>query len=79
MQEKRLKIGSKNVSFETGKNASGMIQTMFDIPSFLSGRFYRNCRRQRSNGAKICGDCPFKEGIEQMEFETDRTSNKSRR
>ena len=29
--------------------------------------FYRNCRTQRRKGAKICGECPFRAGIEAEE------------
>jgi hypothetical protein len=29
--------------------------------------FYRNCKRQRKNAAKICQVCPFRAGIEAQE------------
>jgi hypothetical protein len=29
--------------------------------------FYKNCKRQRKNEAKICQVCPFREGIEEQE------------
>ena len=29
--------------------------------------FYKNCKRQRKNGAKICQDCPFRKHIESQE------------
>lgn len=29
--------------------------------------FYKNCKRQRKNGAKICQECPFREYIEALE------------
>jgi hypothetical protein len=29
--------------------------------------FYKNCKRQRKAGAKICQDCPFRKGIEEQE------------
>ena len=29
--------------------------------------FYKNCKRQRKNGAKICQKCPFRKQIEEME------------
>lgn len=29
--------------------------------------FYKNCKRQRKNNAKICQCCPFKKGIEEQE------------
>ena len=29
--------------------------------------FYKNCRRQRKNEAKICNECPFRETIESQE------------
>jgi len=29
--------------------------------------FWKNCRRQRKAGAKICGCCPFRAGIEAAE------------
>ena len=46
---------------------TAMITTMLDGPSFLSSHFYKNCKRQRKAKAKICSECPFKEGIEQLE------------
>ena len=49
------------------KAPTGFIMTTIDMPTFKSSRFYRNCRRQRKAGAKICDDCPFREGIEQLE------------
>ena len=30
--------------------------------------FYKNCKRQRKVGAKICQCCPFRDGIESMEL-----------
>lgn len=30
-------------------------------------RWYKNCKRQRKCGAKICNSCPFKKEIEQQE------------
>lgn len=30
-------------------------------------RFYHNCKRQRDRGAKCCGDCPFREDVEDWE------------
>jgi hypothetical protein len=32
-----------------------------------SSRFYKNCKRQRKQEAKICQDCPFRNGIEEQE------------
>lgn len=29
--------------------------------------FYKNCKRQRKNNAKICQVCPFRNGIEEQE------------
>lgn len=29
--------------------------------------FYKNCKRQRKVGAKICQVCPFRSGIEKQE------------
>jgi hypothetical protein len=29
--------------------------------------FYKNCKRQRKNKAKICQCCPFRKGIEEQE------------
>lgn len=29
--------------------------------------FYKNCKRQRKKGAKICQVCPFRKGIEREE------------
>ena len=29
--------------------------------------FYKNCKRQRKNNAKICSVCPFQFGIEDQE------------
>ena len=29
--------------------------------------FYKNCKRQRKNKAKICDTCPFREYIEKEE------------
>ena len=29
--------------------------------------FYKNCKRQRRNNAKICQVCPFRSGIEEQE------------
>jgi len=29
--------------------------------------FYKNCKRQRKNNAKICQVCPFRSGIEKQE------------
>ena len=46
---------------------AAMITTMLDVPTFLQSWFYQNCKRQRKAGAKICGECPFREGIEQLE------------
>jgi hypothetical protein len=28
--------------------------------------FYKNCKRQRKAGAKICQDCPFRSKIEEV-------------
>ena len=33
--------------------------------------FYRNCRQNRKSGAKICGECPFRAGIEDFENDKD--------
>ena len=30
--------------------------------------FYKNCKRQRKNEAKICNCCPFRKWIEEREF-----------
>jgi len=32
-----------------------------------SAWFYKNCKRQRKNNAKICQCCPFRKGIEKQE------------
>jgi len=32
--------------------------------------FYKNCKRQRRNKAKICQVCPFRAGIEHQEHPT---------
>lgn len=34
----------------------------------FKSRFYKNCVRQRKNQAKICDECTFRRGIEQLEF-----------
>lgn len=34
--------------------------------------FYKNCKRQRAAGAKICQCCPFRAGIEEQEFISNR-------
>lgn len=39
-------------------------------------RFYRNCKRQRRDSAKICSDCPFRELIEDMEGAESTTKKK---
>lgn len=31
-------------------------------------RFYKNCKSQRKRGAKICGECPFRQIIEKQEM-----------
>jgi len=31
--------------------------------------FYRNCKKQRKNKAKICQECPFRKGIEIQEID----------
>lgn len=31
--------------------------------------FYENCKKQRRHGAKICQECPFRQGIEDQEAE----------
>ena len=33
----------------------------------LKSRWYKNCKRQRKLGAKICQDCPFKKQIKREE------------
>ncbi len=33
----------------------------------FSSWFYRNCKIQRRKGTKICGECPFRAGIENQE------------
>ena len=41
-----------------------------------SSWFYKNCKRQRKNSAKICQVCPFRGGIEtQEEMEEADTKN----
>jgi len=35
--------------------------------------FYRNCKRQRKNKAKICQVCPFREYIEKQEAKNNYT------
>ena len=30
-------------------------------------RFYKNCKANRKNNAKICQSCPFRKGIEKQE------------
>jgi hypothetical protein len=32
-----------------------------------NSHWYKNCKRQRSRGAKICKECPFKEEIKRFE------------
>ncbi len=49
------------------KKNNGIIVTTLDIPSFFSSWFYKNCKRQRKNKAKICNECPFCEGIKDLE------------
>ena len=53
-----------------GKKPGGsedIITTSIDMQDFLESKFYKNCRRRRKTGAKICSDCPFRKGIEQLE------------
>lgn len=33
--------------------------------------FYKNCKQQRKNGAKICQVCPFRAWIESQEKDGD--------
>jgi len=33
----------------------------------FKSNFYKNCKRRRKEGAKICDSCPFCEWIEQKE------------
>lgn len=40
---------------------------MKDIRIDFSGWFYKNCKRQRKVGAKICQECPFRKHIEEQE------------
>ena len=38
-----------------------------------SSWFYKNCKRQRKQGAKICGECPFRKWIEAQEAKISET------
>ena len=40
---------------------------MKSIKIDFTGRFYKNCKRQRRAEAKICQVCPFREYIEEQE------------
>ena len=42
---------------------SGISEFQVDKTSW----FYKNCKRQRRNGAKICSECPFRKSIERGE------------
>ena len=37
-----------------------------------SSWFYKDCKRQRKNKAKICQVCPFRKGIELQEKKQDQ-------
>jgi len=63
----RKRDKSRPVDGLVRRGDAGMITTMLDVPTFLQSWFYKNCKRQRKAGAKICGECPFREGIEQLE------------
>ena len=38
--------------------------------------WYKNCKRQRKVGAKICQDCPFRKVIERKEERNEKTKEK---
>ena len=65
--QKKSKEMNDNVDSVVRHDDAAMITTMLDVPTFLASWFYKNCKRQRKSGAKICGECPFREGIEQLE------------
>jgi len=45
---------------------------MEEIGIDFNSWFYKNCRRQRANDAKICGECPFRSYIEEKENKKGR-------
>lgn len=40
----------------------------------FDSRFYKNCKRQRKNNAKICQECPFRKWIEKQERKRNEIS-----
>ena len=40
---------------------------MISIPLIRDSRFYRHCKVRRTAKELMCGECPFKEYIEDME------------
>lgn len=50
-----------------------IIETI-DTDEFFSSRFYKNCKNNRINKARICDVCPFKNII----FELELTRNKNK-
>lgn len=52
------------------------IKVILNQPIWLDtkSRFYKNCKRRRKDGAKICQDCPFRwiiEDIDGLDSNTD--------
>ena len=41
---------------------------MEEIKIDFDSWFYKNCKRQRANEAKICNSCPFRAFIEEQEL-----------
>ena len=41
---------------------------MKDIKIDMSSWWYKNCKKQRINKAKICDSCPFRKIIEEKEI-----------
>jgi hypothetical protein len=44
-----------------------LMSSTFNKKEFFSSWFYSNCNRQRRLKAKICNECPFRDGIEDLE------------
>jgi len=53
--------GPKGPINELTKEESNILNMDMNSP------FYKNCKRQRENGAGICESCPFKPIIERVE------------
>ena len=68
--KKKTKKCSGTISCRCGQ---GYIFATIDVPTFLTGVFYKNCKRRRREGANTCGCCPFRKGIEDLEFHVRNT------